>query len=177
MFDKIVNNILGRKNASAHDSSQVTFNLVTKFTDSDREEDIRGFGTAEEREDYLAKLLTSPTNVRAVASLVYEDTLLFWTRHRRGEALPIVAPDLPGEGELVLQFLGHNISFEATGLEMKQASEKADQFAQEYGAIKKISVIRRIVAHERYSVLIKRGDSIPASALKIESAEYASDDE
>jgi hypothetical protein len=168
MFGRKLDTLLGLATVNAR-LGEVTFDLVIKFVDSDRDDSTCSFLSAAEREAHADALIAQPSKAKEIASINYDDTLVFWRCGRNGDALPLQAPDLDGAGELLVKITGSNNStFEATGYGMKEIKRSYGTHKTTFGDPLEASVIRRVVAYERISVLVKVG-SAPASALSFDN--------
>ena len=177
MFRISLDTLLGRTNNANPVDETVSFNAVIKYNDCDVDETTLSFASPAEREAHIEMLIASPKRSREIASIVYDDALVFWRRVGKWDALPTQAPDLAGEGDLVIRIVGRkNSVFDATGYSLRKVNAMFTKDVDTFGVPQEMSVIRRLVAYERRSALLKH-DYIPDAALRFESADDATDDD
>ena len=135
------------------------YDLVINYVDEDREPNTKAFRSAAAREAALPTILKFDYNVDesdegAIASLVFEDRLVFWQRSRANPTIPDVAPALKGLGEKVLRVgTTGNGTVETIGYDMR-AVLKILAGVQSGMVPVDAAVVLRQVAYQRKQVLV-----------------------
>jgi hypothetical protein len=172
MLDLIRDIFYARRDESSQFDGTISFDVKLIRVDSHREDILRSFRSREERDAFVDGFLSKPGKSKQIDQVVYEDTLIFFRRQSADDLAPSERPELEGAGELLLRVHGSRETvLEAnTSIKMEKIAELFSK--QNYGSIDEMSILRRQVVFERRSVLVKLSGEVPASALKIESAEY-----
>lgn len=172
MFDSFLDAFLARKTPGTSFEHKVTFCIKVTFVDKLRKDAHFSFDTDEERIEFIDGYLAKKGKSKKINGVYFENTLIFWRRNSSDDVVPTERPKLTGKGELVLRIRGSNDTVIETD-NMNNAARIIDVVANgevKLCEIQEVAILRRRVAYERRSVLV-RLDQLPASSLALDSAD------